>query len=162
MDKWGLRRDDDGCFSFAAYVEARDTLRNSLMDRTADGDGGEEGLQGMPASPLSGVAKSSPLQAAHASEKLWKAKSAQLQYEEKIGAVCDRHGAVEAGQRTGESIRDLLRDRRRRLAEEVAGLSDPADIEIVLEREDMRLCAALEEQMKRLLNVLEAGNVAAA
>lgn len=137
------------------------------MDRTGEGDQADEDegpVAGQPpASPLAGGgAKASPLQAAHASQKLWAAKKAQLEYEEKVGAVCERHGAVEAGERTGQQLQDLLRDRRRRIAEEAAGLTDPAEIEALLDREDGELCRVLEETMKRLLNVVEGGDVAAA
>jgi hypothetical protein len=95
-----------------------------------------------------------PLQTAAAVEKTYAARLRQLEYEQKAGVLCERRTATEAGERVGAALQDMLRDRRVRLAETVAGLAKPEDIVKVLEREDLQLLRALDELARNLLQVV--------
>lgn len=169
MKSLGVRKEADGRFSYSAYLAARAVGLNPLHERGTD-DAGEVGTpnerRSFDAAPPAAVAPSiggqGALHSAHTAEKVWAAKERQLRVEEKLGALCDKRGAVEAGVKTGESLLELLRERRRRLAEEITGLSDVGAVEAILIREDNLFIANLQETMKRLLNVSESGNVAAA
>ena len=164
----GVRVDAEKKFSFEAYVAARAAQLNPLHDRgtaAVDGTGQNERRSfegGEPAPAAPSIGGQGALHSAHTAEKLWRAKSAQLAYEEKIGALCEKRGAVDAGIKTGETLLELLRDRRRRLAEEIAPVTDVGTVEAILVREDALFMANLQETMKRLLQVMEGGNVAAA
>lgn len=141
-------------------MAARAAGLNPLHERGTDAPLADE--RRSPAAVAPSVGGQGALHSAHTAEKVWNAARAQLKYETEIGAVCEKRGAVEAGMKTGEQIQELMRERRRRIAEEVAPLTDPAEIEAVLMREDVLFVRNLEETMKRLLQVTEGADVAAA
>lgn len=165
----GIRRGADGTFSYQAYLSARAAGLNPLHERGVEspvtesaGDAAYSERRSPQPAAGNGVGSQGALHSAHTAEKIWAAKERQLKVEEKLGALCDKRGAVEAGMKTGETLQELLRDRRRRLAEELAPVTDVGAIEAILIREDALFMANLQETMKRLLNVVEVNNVAAA
>lgn len=78
---------------------------------------------------------SSPLNGSRAVREAYMARLAKISYEQKIGKLIDAEEVKSAGFKLGRTIREGLLNIPDRLSSELAGVTDPAKIHIMLTQE---------------------------
>lgn len=127
---------------------------NTLKARNRGPELGYEELVEQPAADAPEerpAAKTTALAGAHAEEKRVRAELLKLQLAEKLGQTCDRAGVEEGAREMAGALQELLSRRNRSLAESLAGMADPNEIEIMLEEADGQLLERLQDMIQAQL-----------
>ncbi len=168
LRRFGILPDARGLFSFAAFAAARAAALNPLKARQNTGPaqalatGDLLGSAGAPADASADMAPppaptdSVTLMRAQAAEKAASARIKQLELAKRLGEVVDRAGVAAAAEDAGATLRLLLQQRNRDLAERVTPLTDVDAIELLLDDADRKLLAELQAKLQALMEAHDA------